>query len=89
MYPGLKFSFETVDGDRLGKLAVPYPQLARWLNFLTSPHYGVQIVYTEQDSERVTIYFDASEGIYHYLSDRLAIESHQSQADAVPLVLAS
>jgi hypothetical protein len=62
MYTSLEFSLEVVDGDCLGRLFIPFSQIARWLNFLTSPHYGVQIVYTEQASEGVMIYFDAYEG---------------------------
>lgn len=68
---GLKFSLELVDGDRLGKLTIPFTQLAEWLNLLTSPHYGVAIVHTEQGTIGVTIYFEASEVLYWYISDRL------------------
>lgn len=86
MHAGLKFSLEVVNGDRLGRLVVPFPQMARWLNFLTSPHYGAQIVYTEQGVENVTIYFDAYEEVYSYLGDRLNNESRLPQPEyAFPL----
>jgi hypothetical protein len=87
MHAGLKFSLEVVDGDRLGKLIVPFPQIARWLNFLTSPHYGVQIVYTEQGIEGVSIYFSAYEEVYGYLSHQVNSESTPilKQQTALPL----
>ena len=89
MQPALKFSLEIVDGERLGKLVVPYVQVARWLNFLTSPHYGAQIIFAEQGREGVTIYFDACEGMYSYLSDRLNPDRTAHQAEPIPLALAS
>lgn len=86
MHAGLKFSLEVVNGDRLGRLVVPFPQMARWLNFLTSPHYGAQIVYTEQGVENLTIYFDAYEEVYSYLGDRLSNESSPTQPEySLPL----
>ena len=81
MQPALKFSLEIVDGERLGKLAVPYIHVARWLNFLTSPHYGAQIIFAEQGREGVTIYFDACEGMYSYLTDRLSPEPKTSRRE--------
>jgi hypothetical protein len=72
MYFELKFSLEVVEGTRLGKLVVPLAQVARWLNFLTSPHYGAEIIFSEQGQETVTIYFDAYDEVYSYLSDRLS-----------------
>lgn len=60
----LKFSLEMIDGDRLGRLTVPFTQIANWLNVLTSPHYDIQIVHTEQEQEGVTIYFEACEAVY-------------------------
>lgn len=89
MQTALKFSLEIVDGERLGKLAVPYMQVARWLNFLTSPHYGAQIIFAEQGKEGVTIYFDACEGMYSYLSDRLHPDRATHQPEPTPLALAS
>ncbi|MBD2075279.1 hypothetical protein H6F86_15530 [Phormidium sp. FACHB-592] len=89
MQPALKFSLEMVDGEKLGKLAVPYVQVARWLNFLTSPHYGAQIIFAEQGREGVTIYFDACDGMYSYLNDRLNPERAPHQAESIPLALAS
>ena len=89
MQPALKFSLEIVDGERLGKLAVPYVQVARWLNFLTSPHYGAQIIFAEQGRESVTIYFDACEGMYSYLSDRLNLDRTAHPSESIPLALAS
>ncbi|MGF1537002.1 MAG: hypothetical protein ACFB4J_11050 [Elainellaceae cyanobacterium] len=64
------FSVETVDGDRLGRLSVPYAQIADWLNFLSAPHYSVDLVSAEQDGHGVDLYFDASEAIYLYLESR-------------------
>lgn len=89
MQPALKFSLEIVDGERLGKLAVPYVQVARWLNFLTSPHYGAQIIFTEQGKDGVTIYFDACEGMYSYLDDRIHPDRAMRQPESTPLPLAS
>lgn len=82
MQPALNFSLEIVDGERLGKLAVPYVHVARWLNFLTSPHYGAQIIFAEQGREGVTIYFDACEGMYSYLSDRINPEAKPPHREA-------
>jgi hypothetical protein len=82
MQPALKFSLEIVDGERLGKLSVPYIHVARWLNFLTSPHYGAQIIFAEQGREGLTIYFDACEGMYSYLTDRIHPESKASHQEA-------
>ncbi|MBW4468793.1 MAG: hypothetical protein KME45_00110 [Stenomitos rutilans HA7619-LM2] len=82
MQPALNFSLEIVDGERLGKLAVPYVQMARWLNFLTSPHYGAEIIFAEQGRDGVTIYFDACEGMYSYLSDRIHPEAKAPQREA-------
>ena len=89
MQPALKFSLEIVDGERLGKLAVPYIHVARWLNFLTSPHYGAQIIFAEQDREGVTIYFDACEGMYSYLRDRIHPDRATPHPQPTPLALAS
>ncbi len=88
MQPALKFSLEMVDGEKLGRLAVPYVQVARWLNFLTSPHYGAQIIFAEQGREGVTIYFDACEGMYSYLSDRLNPDRTAHPSEPRPLALA-
>ena len=89
MQSALNFSLEIVDGERLGKLAVPYVQVARWLNFLTSPHYGAQIIFAEQTKEGVTIYFDACEGMYSYLNDRLHVDRATRQAEPTSLAIAS
>jgi hypothetical protein len=82
MQPALKFSLEIVDGERLGKLSVPYSHVARWLNFLTSPHYGAQIIFAEQGREGLTIYFDACEGMYSYLRDRINPEPKVTHREA-------
>lgn len=89
MHVALKFSLETVDGERLGKLAVPHHQVARWLNFLTSPHYGAHIIFAEQGKEDVTIYFDACEGMYAYLGDRINGDRASSAPKPISLALAS
>jgi hypothetical protein len=88
MHAKTRFSFEVVDGDRLGKLAVPLSQIAEWINFLTSPHYGTTIVFAEQNNEGVTIYFDACEGLYGYLSDRVNGEGRSVQQAPAQLALA-
>ncbi len=89
MHAGLKFSLELVDGERLGKLAVPHTQMACWLNFLTAPHYGAQIIFAEQGCDGVTIYFDACEGMYGYLSDRINGDRTVYHSDPARLPLAS
>lgn len=69
--PDLAFTVETVDGYRLGRLSVPLPHIADWLNFLATPHYRADIISAEQGRDRVTLYFEASEGLYAYLDARL------------------
>jgi hypothetical protein len=76
----LRFSLEMIDGDRVGKLVIPLPEIANWLNLLTSPHYEIQILYSEQMDEGVTIYFDACEAMYWYISDRV----HPDTRNAMP-----
>jgi hypothetical protein len=66
-----QFQVETVDGDRIGCLTVPMPQVADWLNFLVTPHYQVEIIAAEQGRQGLAIYFGASEGLYAYLEARL------------------
>ncbi|NJN87383.1 MAG: hypothetical protein HC881_15100 [Leptolyngbyaceae cyanobacterium SL_7_1] len=66
------FSVETIDGCHLGKLAIPYNQIADWLNFLTNSQYRTEIISAEQGSSSVDIYFQASEGLYLYLGMRLS-----------------
>jgi len=85
MQSELKFSLEIVDGDRLGKLVVPFAQIASWLNILTSPHYEIQVVHTEQSDNTVTIYFDACEAVYWYVSDRVHAESRYPMPSILPL----
>ena len=70
-YQNTSFSVELVDGCRLGRLGIPLPQIADWLNFLATPHYQTDIISAEQESERLSIYFEASEGLYSYLEVRL------------------
>lgn len=70
-YQDATFAVEIVDGYRLGRLWVPLPQIANWLNFLATPHYQADIVSAEQDSRYLSIYFEASEGVYAYLESRL------------------
>lgn len=65
------FSVEIVDGCRLGKLVVPFSQMADWLNFLVASHYRAEIVGAEQHRDGVDLYFQASEGLYLYLDMRL------------------
>ncbi|MEM0979648.1 MAG: hypothetical protein AAGH78_05170 [Cyanobacteria bacterium P01_H01_bin.58] len=65
------FSVEVVDGDRLGRLWVPTRQIADWINFLATPHYRAEIVSAEQVSDCLSLYFEASEGLYTYLEAKL------------------
>ncbi|UBF25718.1 hypothetical protein K9N68_29875 [Kovacikia minuta CCNUW1] len=88
MHARLKFSLEVVDGERLGKLTVPLSQVAEWINFLTSPHYGTRIIFAEQSNEGDTLYFDACEGLYRYLSDRIILETTTMHQKSIPLALA-
>ena len=67
-----RFTVETVDGARLGKLGVPLPQISDWLNFLVTPHYQAEIISAEQEHEWINIYFEAGEGLYAYLDRRLS-----------------
>jgi len=85
MQSELKFSLETIDGDRLGKLVVPFGQVANWLNLLTSPHYDIQIVHTEQEWDGITIYFDACEAMYWYVSDRANGKVWEAKPSLLPL----
>jgi len=71
MQSSVDFSIELIDGYRLGKLAVPIAQVADWLNFLINPQYQAEIVSAEQARDRLDIYFQASEGVYLYLEQRL------------------
>ncbi|MEL6382603.1 MAG: hypothetical protein AAFQ89_09030 [Cyanobacteria bacterium J06626_18] len=70
-YQNAAFSVEVVDGHRLGRLGVPLLQVADWLNFLATPHYQAEIISAEQARDRLSIYFEASEGLYAYLEARL------------------
>ncbi|MDB9526857.1 hypothetical protein PN498_12730 [Oscillatoria sp. CS-180] len=65
------FRVEVIDGYRLGRLKVPATQAADWLNFLVTPHYRADIVSAEQDGDRLSLYFEASEGLYTYLENKL------------------
>lgn len=65
------FRVERVDGCRLGCLEVPLPQVADWLNFLATPHYEAELVAAEQARDRLSLYFEAGEGLYTYLELRL------------------
>jgi len=65
------FAVEIVDGYRLGRLWVPLPQVADWLNFLATPHYQAELVSAEQSGDCLSLYFEASEGVYSYLEARL------------------
>jgi hypothetical protein len=86
---GLRFSLETVDGDRLGRLFVPFSQVAQWLNFLVSPHYGVQVISAEQGINGIDIYFQACEGFYGYLEDRVQAEISSTWVATPEMALAS
>ena len=66
-----QFSVETIDGNRLGKLGVPLSQISDWLNFLVTPHYQAEIISAEQEQDWISIYFEAGEGLYTYLDQRL------------------
>ncbi|HEY9887396.1 MAG TPA: hypothetical protein V6D02_03295 [Candidatus Obscuribacterales bacterium] len=66
------FQVETVDGYQLGRLGVPLADVAEWLNFLVTPHYRAAIVAAEQEGDRLSIYFEANDGLYSYLEHRLA-----------------
>ncbi|MBE7381896.1 MAG: hypothetical protein F6J95_010850 [Leptolyngbya sp. SIO1E4] len=72
------FAIEVVDGYRLGRLRVPLPQVADWLNFLVTPHYQADIISAEQERNRLSIYFEASEGLYSYLESRLTAPSERA-----------
>lgn len=72
MHVPTTFSIETIDGCRLGKLVIPYTQIAEWLNFLTNAQYRTEIISAEQAAGGVDIYFQASEGLYLYLGMRLS-----------------
>lgn len=74
MHTPLEFSVEVVNGDRLGSLTIPLAQVATWLNFLASPHYGIQLLTAEQGTSCIRISFQASEGVYGYLHDRIRRE---------------
>lgn len=65
------FRVEMVDGVRLGCLQVPLSAIADWLNFLVTPHYRAAIVAAEQVGDRLHIYFEANDGLYLYLEQRL------------------
>jgi hypothetical protein len=67
------FRVDIVDGMRLGCLQVPLPDVASWLNFLVTPHYRAAIVSAEQVGDRLQIYFEANEGLYFYLEQRLML----------------
>lgn len=71
MHPLPCFSTETIDGCRLGCLHVPTAQMADWLNFLITPQYQVSLLSVEQTEDTLSLYFDASEGVYLYLDMRL------------------
>jgi hypothetical protein len=66
-----EFMIETVDGCRLGRLQIPFSQMADWLNFLLAPQYDAAIISAEQQSDGLSLYFEASEGLYLYLQSRL------------------
>lgn len=71
MAASVDFRVDMVDGFRLGCLQVPLPEVADWLNFLVTPHYRADIVSAEQRGDRLHIYFEANEGLYVYLENRL------------------
>jgi hypothetical protein len=86
---GLRFSLEVVDGDRCGRLFVPFSQVAQWINFLVNPHYNVQVIAAEQGINGVEIYFQACEGLYGYLADRIDAEVHSHRDVSPEMALAS
>ncbi|WP_204139802.1 hypothetical protein [Halomicronema sp. CCY15110] len=69
--PSATFHVDVVDGFRLGCLHVPLAEVADWLNFLVTPHYRADIISAEHVSDRLHIYFEASDGLYAYLENRL------------------
>lgn len=90
MHAGLRFSQEMIDGDRFGKLVVPYAQIAHWINFLASPHYGAHVVFAEQNPYGVEIYFQGCEGLYSYLERRVNADPRGDAAEILPaMALAS
>jgi hypothetical protein len=74
---------ETDDGSRIGKLSLPNRKLADWLNFLVSPRQQVQIVLAEEQRGGLTLYFQADERLYSYLSNRLNTPAAQTSSSKV------
>lgn len=72
--PPVQFQVEVVDESRLGRLDVPTPRIAEWLNFLVSPKQGVTIISAEQDEAYIRLYFLANERLYSYLDGQLNCE---------------
>ena len=70
--PTATFQVEIIDGYRFGHLEVPLTEVAEWLNFLVTPHYRADLVSAEQAGDRLNLYFEANEGLYTYLEERLA-----------------
>jgi len=80
MQPNPCFSVELVDGCRLGRLWIPFSQMADWLNFLIAPHYSIEILAVEQGSDHIHVSFQASEGVYLYLDRYLSAASTMALA---------
>ncbi|MBD1909302.1 MULTISPECIES: hypothetical protein [unclassified Leptolyngbya] len=80
MHPSPCFSTELVDGCCLGRLHVPFSEIADWLNFLIMPHYQVDILAVEQAVDHISISFQANEGVYLYLERFLNASSDMALA---------
>ena len=81
----VKFSLEMVDGCYFGKMVLPFAQVANWLNFLTTPHYDIEILQSESVESGIVIWFQASEWLYWYLGEVL----HQDGGDRVASTIAA
>lgn len=90
MHSKLSFSVEVINGDRLGCLAIPFLQVADWINFLASPHYGAQVISAEQKGDSIHLYFQGGDGLYGYLDMRINTNAKMSpEASLSALALAS
>ncbi len=68
------FSIETVDGSRIGKLNVPHPKIADWINFLVSPRQEANIISATPYPDRIVLYFQGNENLYAYLDGHINAE---------------
>ncbi|MBD1824394.1 hypothetical protein H6F51_18140 [Cyanobacteria bacterium FACHB-DQ100] len=70
MFAEPEFVIEVCDGVRLGRLYLPFKDIAEWMNFLLEPQQQSQIVLVQQHSQGISLYFHGSERIYAYLDGR-------------------